>query len=735
MKIPLFRQNQPCFSSWKGAVLGGLLASGLLVSCPVHAEISEPETVFYGKIVNRTSGQEYLLTHGTLSWVISRPDGSRLTLNGSLEPLNNGAYSYRLKVPHEALAYGLSVSASAVPLGTKPAACSHVQIMVDGSFATIMAPGASTFGVAQNLRATTYRLDLEVLNPLTDATGSGIPDWWKALYGVTDPNADPTGDGWSNLQKFLIGANPNQDYRIPALRTSELVAYADGTTGMRLQTLDSDSGATNVFYALKTLPQSGVFYLRNSSANATTVQTPLAVGASFTQEDINNGRLLFFHQGNGVPAVPDSFQISLHDENPNHPVTNSVVTLNVYRPNYPDATLQTAAAFAAAPATTTNIAGLSFEEQQMVLNYYLSRNQGYVIWDASRASTPQTIAVPSSGLSQPQYAKYVSAHGRDRQYVFVAGAGDDQLSGGMENDILISGRGSDTLRGGGGGDLFIIPGPSAGNVAIQDFNASENDALDISRVLLGSSTSLANYLQVTNSGSDSLLLINFTGIGANFTNLVVTLLGTRLSQEDLQSMVDNGNLVTGQKVTVPRISIVASIQAASQNGLVPGEFTLTRNSGIATSLTVNLQITGSAINGNDYQYVAAQATFATFGTLFGLLIAYRSGLIKATENFKLMIVGATGAIAVTCLVGWILAMFGREIPYIHQSGTIGIVFSLFVVAIAALNLVLDFDFIENGAAAGAPKYMEWFAAAGLLVTLVWLYLEILRLLSKLNSRK
>src|SRR6476646_5788314 len=188
MKIPFFRQNQPCFSSWKGAVLGGLLASGLLVTCPVHAEISEPETVFYGKIVNRTSGQEYLLTHGTLFWVISRPDGSRLTLNGSLEPLNNGAYSYRLKVPHEALAYGLSVSASAVPLGTKPAACSHVQIMVDGSFATIMAPGASTFGVAQNLRATTYRLDLEVFNPLTDATGSGIPDWWKALYGVTDPN-------------------------------------------------------------------------------------------------------------------------------------------------------------------------------------------------------------------------------------------------------------------------------------------------------------------------------------------------------------------------------------------------------------------------------------------------------------------------------------------------------------------------------------------------------------------
>lgn len=132
--------------------------------------------------------------------------------------------------------------------------------------------------------------------------------------------------------------------------------------------------------------------------------------------------------------------------------------------------------------------------------------------------------------------------------------------------------------------------------------------------------------------------------------------------------------------------------------------------------------------------IVLTAVMLTIGTLGVLLLVYRTGLIKATQNFKLMIIGATGAIAITYVVGWILAMFGREIPLIHQSGPVGIVFSLFVVAIAALNLVLDFDFIENGAAAGAPRYMEWFAAAGLLVTLVWLYLEILRLLAKLNRR-
>ena len=86
------------------------------------------------------------------------------------------------------------------------------------------------------------------------------------------------------------------------------------------------------------------------------------------------------------------------------------------------------------------------------------------------------------------------------------------------------------------------------------------------------------------------------------------------------------------------------------------------------------------------------------------------------------------------MVGWVMSFFGAGIPYIHESGAIGIGFSLFVVVIAALNLILDFDLIEQGAKSGAPKYMEWYGGFALLVTLVWLYLEILRLLSKLRSR-
>ena len=136
-----------------------------------------------------------------------------------------------------------------------------------------------------------------------------------------------------------------------------------------------------------------------------------------------------------------------------------------------------------------------------------------------------------------------------------------------------------------------------------------------------------------------------------------------------------------------------------------------------------------------YPGIVSQAVFLTFGTLAALLMAYRSGLIRATENFKLGVVAATGGIAVVYLLSFVLGFFGVSIPLIHSSGLFGILFSVFVVVIAALNLVLDFDFIEQGAERRAPKYMEWYGAFGLLVTLVWLYLEILRLLAKLQDRR
>ena len=132
-----------------------------------------------------------------------------------------------------------------------------------------------------------------------------------------------------------------------------------------------------------------------------------------------------------------------------------------------------------------------------------------------------------------------------------------------------------------------------------------------------------------------------------------------------------------------------------------------------------------------YPGIVVQAVGLTFGTLVCLLGLYKAGIIKVTEKFRTGVLAATGAVLLLYLVQMVMQLFGSSgIGFIHQGGTVGILFSVFVVSIAALNLVLDFDMIESGARAGAPKFMEWYGAFGLMVTLVWLYLEILRLLGK-----
>ncbi len=143
----------------------------------------------------------------------------------------------------------------------------------------------------------------------------------------------------------------------------------------------------------------------------------------------------------------------------------------------------------------------------------------------------------------------------------------------------------------------------------------------------------------------------------------------------------------------------------------------------------------SAIFEKSYPGIAAQAIFLTFGVFLALLLAYKTRLIKATENFKLGVIAATGGIALVYIINLIMGFFGASIPFLNDSTPVGIGISVFIVIIAALNLVLDFDFIENAAHQGAPKYMEWYAAFGLMVTLVWLYLEILRLLSKIRENR
>jgi uncharacterized YccA/Bax inhibitor family protein len=142
----------------------------------------------------------------------------------------------------------------------------------------------------------------------------------------------------------------------------------------------------------------------------------------------------------------------------------------------------------------------------------------------------------------------------------------------------------------------------------------------------------------------------------------------------------------------------------------------------------------SAMINTKYAGIPFQAVLLTLGTLFAMLFLYRSGRLRATPKFRKGVMMATGAIFFAYMISWISSLFGFNLGFMHSAGPLGILINLVILGVAAMNLILDFDFIERGAQMSAPKYMEWYGAFGLVVTLVWLYLEFLRLLSRFAGR-
>lgn len=250
---------------------------------------------------------------------------------------------------------------------------------------------------------------------------------------------------------------------------------------------------------------------------------------------------------------------------------------------------------------------------------------------------------------------------------------------------------------------------------------------------------MANHLAMR-SGNPALTADTFratrAGLGENAMTIQGTVNKTGLA---LVILMATASYTWNLGVADPRVPAFTMVGLIG--GLVLAMVTIFKKEWAATTTPMYAALEGLALGGISatfearYPGLVSQAVFLTFGTLGALLLAYRSGVIKATENFKLGIFAATGGIAIVYLINFVMSFFGSGIPMIHGSGTVGIAFSVIVVGVAALNLVLDFDFIEQGAERGAPKYMEWYGAFGLLVTLVWLYLEILRLLSKLQERR
>ena len=596
--------------------------------------VPEPETIFYGKVVNRSGPVPHQMAEGSLVWTIDSGAAPPLEFSIPLQSLAEGEFSYRLAIPHSALSLDLEPDPDGIALGTAPISHEHLAIRVNGFLAAIAEPGSSTFDVEQATRAATYRLDLDVSFALPDSDGDGMADWWEDEHGldkqVGDGSGDLDGDGISNLAEFENGTDPNTDGRIPQLVTREVSVSAEGISGIHLQTLDDDSPPAQLVYQLSSPPLEGTLKLRGASG-----ELELPAGASFTQQDLNEGRLTYTAAADPSGTIPN-LAVTVSDGDPEHPAAGGEIKLRPYRPDTTafdglDGEQQVAMALSPQP-----IAGVDVKNDLRVRRFVLARDGGHVVWNLTGTAAAASIQLPDPAWNP-------LGNDPDRPVWLSGGDGNDVLKGGAAGDVITGGPGDDRLSGGPGADRFLFTRTAGGTDRILDFSLPQGDMLDLSRLLEGASSHLGDYVKVSAAADDLVIALDFNGDASGFNDRVILLEGAASGGAGLRQLWNGGHLLVNGLSLPPRVELTASAGHASENGPTAASFTVTLDAPAATDLVIGLSITGSATNGTDYEFLPSQVTVpASQQSVEILLKPYSDSFPEPAEVVALSLVAGGG---------------------------------------------------------------------------------------------
>jgi hypothetical protein len=605
------------------------LALAVLLTGVTQAQVPELETIFYGRIVNRTTAQEYQLTSGTLKVTVTGEGFAPLELTAPIRAHANGKYSYVLKVPHQAKSLDLTVEPGKLPLFVSESGLENTSMEVDGHAARPFGNGATAFVVSQAKRGGLHRLDLEVSNALEDTDGDGIPDWWEDLYGLDKQDRSDAAQRWGDnrytyREAFRLGLNPLTDDRVPELLTAELMVMAKGATGLLLRTVASASTPSQVGYRLLELPSGGEILLRNARPDPKRPHQELKVGATFTQADVDAGRVEFVHQDAAVAST--RFKVALTNNNPAIEAVEREVELLVFSPDAVEGRAgerwlqaeqagglrQDHSAFDVWRRRASDAFGGEWtggtRRQDWIAAFLLARLYDYTVWDGSMELPVRALAVPSADFFGNDYSRlYVRRFGRARNHILFAGQGVTRLDGGMSDDVLVAGRGETTLRGHGGADFFVA---SEGTTIIEDFKVADGDILDLSVLLKGWSGALAEKVRVEPNAGNTLLRI---ALGAG-KQAVVVLQGLSVSSAQLETWRSRGRLFRGEMPGSADLSNRAPVAVADEGYIVAGEPIL------IPVLANDYDLDGDAVS-------LASVTQGALGSveIFGEMVAYTPG--------------------------------------------------------------------------------------------------------------